>query len=344
MVNINFFDFAQSLNALNIPIHSITPKQTAFYNDLYIKFRDNVTFSKVNSRKRDIERLLDSPVELSIKDGCTVIRIQKPERETQSLYDYLDSLQTLENDGYILPLAIGRDENGKRIFFDLVKAPHILAGGSTGSGKSVFLNNCVLSLIYGAKSALCMIDVKKVEFSIYEEIPNLAAPIAYTTKDAKKLLKDLCYTMDSRYDTLKKHSCRNLQEYNEKTGGKMQYITLFIDEIADLFMQDKSIEPLVVRLAQLGRASGIHLIIATQRPDSTIVSGLIRANIPTRVCFAVQKATDSRIILDETGGENLKGAGDGLIKPVGARTAQRFQAPYISTPQIETIINHLKHL
>ena len=344
-MNINYNDFNKALTALNIPALSMESKQTLFYDDLYIKFRAGVTFSKVNSRKKDLEILLDSPVELTTGNGCIIIRVLKSERTTESLYNYLGIIPDLQkNHDYILPLAIGQDENGKRIFFDLVKAPHILTGGSTGSGKSVFLNNCILSLIYGAKSALCMIDVKKVEFSIYEDIPNLASPIAYTTKDAKKLLKNLCYTMESRYDTLKKHSCRNIQEYNEKTGDDMQYITLFIDEIADLFMQDKTIEPLVVRLVQLGRAGGIHLIIATQRPDSTIVSGLIRANIPTRVCFAVQKATDSRIILDESGGEHLKGAGDGLLKPIGSRNVTRFQAPYINTNQMITIVNRLKHL
>ena len=344
MVNIDFMGFAQGLNALGVPVHSIKPEQTDFYYDLYIKFREGVTFAKVNARKKDIEILLNAPVELTTGNGCIIVRILKPEREKKSLYDYLGSIQDLQNNhGYILPLAIGQDENGKEIFFDLVKAPHILTGGATGSGKSVFLNNCILSLIYGAKSSLCMIDVKRVEFSIYEDIPNLSAPIAYTTKEAKKLLKDLCYTMDSRYETLQKARCRNISEYIEK-GYTMQYITLVVDEIADLLLQDKSLESLLVRLAQLGRAAGVHLILATQRPDSTIVSGLIRANVPSRVCFAVQKSTDSRIILDEVGGENLTGAGDGLLKPTGARSATRFQAPFIDTDKIIAIAERLKTL
>ena len=147
--------------------------------------------------------------------------------------------------------------------------------------------------------------------------------------------------MDKRYKLLKDSGNRSIEEYN-RNGYKMQYITLIIDELADLLIQDKTLEQYITRLCQLGRASGLHLIVATQRPDSKILSGLIRANIPTRVCFAVQKATDSRIILDMSGGEKLQGSGDGLYKPIGAKDSIRFKTPYITTDNLKKIVAMFK--
>jgi S-DNA-T family DNA segregation ATPase FtsK/SpoIIIE len=324
-------DLSDKLKALNLYFYSITPRENDFNITYYIDFRENITFSKVKAREKDLSIFFDSEIELSSFNGLIVLKVAKSGRTPENTFAYFGELPQ----DYILPLAIGRTEDGSKLFYDLVKCPHLLVGGATGSGKSVFLNNCIMSLIYGKKSALCMIDVKKVELSLYEDITPLAAPIAYDVKAAKNLLSNLCFTMDNRYKTLKENKCRTIEEYINK-GYKMQYITIIIDEIADLFMQDKRIEPLVIRIAQLGRACGMHLIIATQRPDSHIISGLIRANVPSRVCFAVQKATDSRIIIDTSGGEKLAGKGDGLFKPIGSRDCIRFQAPYITT---EDIIN-----
>ena len=331
---INYQGLSLKLDALGISGDVRTIKENAFYDDIYINFLPSVTFNKVKSRKRDLEIFLDSPVELTSGDGCIIIRLLKSERKTETLFDYLTP--DLKTRG-TLPLIIGKTEDGGKLFFDLAKMPHLLIGGATGSGKSVFMNSCILSLVYGGVSGLCLIDVKRVEFSIYEGLANLNAPIAYDFRTAKKLLKNVCFTMDNRYKELQAAHCRSITEYNKKSNHKMQYITVIIDEMADLFMQDKTVEPLVVRIAQLGRAAGVHLILATQRPDSTIVSGLIRANVPSRVCFAVQKATDSRIILDESGGERLKGAGDGFFRPVGMPSI-RFQAPFIETDDIIKLI------
>ena len=151
-------------------------------------------------------------------------------------------------------------------------------------------------------------------------------------------MRALCDVMIKRYEMLKSNKCRNIEEYRFKKGS-LNYIPVFIDELADLVINDKRIEKYLIRIAQLGRACGIHLILATQRPDSKIISGLIRVNVPSRVCFAVQKSTDSRIILDTNGGENLKGNGDGLFLPIGSKNPVRFQAPYITTDGLEKAVN-----
>ena len=336
---INTAALENKLSALNIPGKVVKIDSNIFYNDIYISFPDYITFNKIKARKTDIEIFLNTAIEITYNNGCIVIRSSQKNHNVIKTFDYMSGIKSGD---HILPLAIGQNENSEKVYIDLTKAPHLLAGGATGSGKSVFLNNCIISLLYGAKSALCLIDVKRVEFSIYDGISNLAAPIAYTTRDAKKLLKNAVYEMEKRYDKLQKSGCRSIQEYNQKHND-MQYVTIIIDELADLLLQDKSIETLIVRIAQLGRAAGMHLILATQRPDATIISGLIRANIPSRICFAVQKATDSRIILDETGGEKLTGAGDGILKLAGSNS-QRIQAPYISTEDVQKVVDYLKSL
>lgn len=341
MINLNIPALEHKLTALKISGTVVKISSNDFYDDIYISFADDITFNKVNARKKDIEIFFNTQVNLVTDNGYIVIRIAKTDRPGLNLFSFLNPEIMQDNPDYILPLAIGQNENGDKMYYDLVKCPHLLIGGSTGSGKSVFLNNCIISTIYSGKSSLCLIDVKRVEFSIYEDIPTLAAPIAYDVKTAKTLLKNICFTMDNRYKELQKYNCRSIAEYNQK-GYAMQYITVVIDEIADLFRQDKTIQDYVIRIAQLGRAAGIHLILATQRPDSQTVNGLIRSNVPSRVCFAVQKATDSRIILDATGGEFLKGKGDGLFNPIGTRNPIRFQAPYIGTESIQKFVDYLK--
>ena len=265
MVNIS--DFAEKLKALNIPAFSIEPKQSAFFTEYHIEFRPEITYNKVKSRIRDIEMFMDAPTEMTTCGKCIVFKVQNAERRTESLFDYLtpEIMQNefLQQDNLILPLPMGCGADGVKIYEDLTKFPHVLVGGATGSGKSVFLNNCIVSLIYSGVSGLAMIDVKKVELSIYKDIPNLVAPIATDTKTAKRLLKNLCHEMDARYDRLEMSACRSISEYNRKHNNKMQYIALIVDEIADLLLQDKTIEPLLVRLAQVGRAAGIHMILAT---------------------------------------------------------------------------------
>ena len=297
------------------------------------------TINKIKRVLPDISAITKSRIILETNNGIQ-LKIEKAQRDIIYSYDF-----TMDISGGArpeeLPLIIGQSENGEKLFFDLVKAPHILVGGSTGSGKSVFIHNLILSLIYGGKSSIILVDVKRVEFSLYANIPQLAHKIIDDPCDCLQMLKNLCATMDSRYKTLQENKCRNIQELR-KNGGKMQYITLFIDELADLVLQNPKLEYYLIRIAQLGRAAGIHLILATQRPDYKILSGLIRANVPTRVCFSTQKATDSRIILDQSGGEKLHGSGDGLFCPIGTKELTRFQAPFTSTEAIQKIVELAK--
>ena len=339
---INNTAIQEKLNALKIPGIVTNTSENGFYNNYYVSFAPSVTLAKIKARKDDLSLLFGSPVEIDTECGQVVLKAQKASRANVGIYDYTKDLAQ-GIDGYEIPVIIGESETGKRIFSDLTKCPHILAGGATGSGKSVFINNCILSTLYSGKCHLVLIDVKRVEFSIYEGLPHLIAPIVYDAKTALNTLKNLCYEMDKRYQTLKNSKCRNIQDYRTR-GGKMNYICVVIDELADLVLCNKKIESYLIRLAQLGRASGIHLILATQRPDATIISGLIRANIPTRVCFAVQKATDSRIILDMTGGERLRGAGDGLYIPIGSKVPTRFQSPFITTDTLIQAIEKAKQV
>ena len=327
------------LNALKIPgfVEKIT--ENDFYINYQIEFEPQVTLSRIKARLDDLTSFFGSQVELDTTSG-TVLKVQKGSRSVIPVNDFI---RHLPKDPHGVPLIIGLKENGDRIYYDLTKCPHILAGGSTGSGKSVFMHNLIISTLYAANTNIIMIDVKRVEFSIYEGIPHLMTPIIYDSITALDTLKKLCHEMEKRYNTLKAAKCRNIQEYR-KSGHKMNFIAVFIDELADLLMTEKEIETYLVKIAQLGRAAGIHLITATQRPDASILSGLIRANIPTRVCFAVQKATDSRIILDSSGGEKLKGAGDGLFCPIGLKNPVRFQSPYMDTSELEKIAERARHV
>ena len=329
------------LSCLKIPgiVESVTDNN--FYCDVAIRFENDITFSKIKSRLQDIRIYFDADVELSSVQGLIILKVKKKARPEVKSSDFFRIITADNSNNYILPIAIGQTEAGKNYIFDLVKGPHILVAGSTGSGKSVFIHNCILSLLYSAQSELILVDVKRVEFSLYEGVTALKSDICYDTTSTVKMLKNLVHEMEKRFEMFKNSHVRSIQEYRSK-GYHMNYITLIIDELADLMLQDKRIEPLLIRLCQLGRASGIHLILATQRPDSSILSGLIRANAPSRICFAVQKATDSRIILDQSGGENLLGAGDGLFLPIGSKTPIHFQAPFTPTKTIDKIVDMFK--
>ena len=336
---INTATLQNALDFLDINCKISGLSETPFFSVYDLIPGKKCTLLKLKRIIPDINALTKSKFFLDTTNGIQL----KLEKKTRNIIYSSDFIREISNGERpeILPMIIGQDENGNKLYYDLVKMPHLLVAGSTGSGKSVFMHNCILSTLYRGRSSIVLIDVKRVEFSMYEDIPQLAAPVVYDYVSALRTLKNLCYTMDNRYKLFQDHKCRNIEEYTNK-GYKMQYITLFIDELADLIMQDKRIEPLLIRLCQLGRAAGIHLVVATQRPDSSILSGLIRINIPSRVCFSVQKATDSRIIIDTSGGENLTGKGDGLFLPIGSKEPQRFQAPFTSTQALEKIIELAK--
>jgi S-DNA-T family DNA segregation ATPase FtsK/SpoIIIE len=238
-----------------------------------------------------------------------------------------------------LPLALGIAETGKPLVADLAKMPHLLIAGATGSGKSVCLNNVVISLlICNAETDLLLIDTKRVELSVYTSLANVCH--VYEIALAKQMLHLATLRMEYKYQELQYKAVRNIQVYNAKFTPQMVYNIVVIDEFADLILQDKAIEAYVVRLAQMGRAAGIHLVLATQRPTVNVVTGLIKANFPARIAFPVTTAVDSRVILDRTGAENLENPGD-MIYSFG-RDYVKARGAYVLPRQIENFVRILK--
>lgn len=234
-----------------------------------------------------------------------------------------------------LPIALGTAETGKPLVGDLARMPHLLVAGATGSGKSVCLNNVVISLLASAKYIdLLLVDTKRVELSVYANLPNVAH--VYDVALAKRLLYLQTLRMEYKYKQLQNARTRNIQVYNARQRGQMQYNVVVIDEFADLILQDKEIERHVVRLAQMGRAAGTHLVIATQRPTVNVVTGLIKANFPARIAFPVATSVDSRVILDRTGAEDLEKPGD-MIYSLG-RSYVKARGAWVSPGQIEDFV------
>jgi S-DNA-T family DNA segregation ATPase FtsK/SpoIIIE len=249
-----------------------------------------------------------------------------------------------------LPLILGVDIAGRHVILDLARAPHALIAGATGSGKSVCISNLILSLIYRFRPdelELVLIDPKIVEFAIYRDLPHLIHPVVTDPKQAVQALKWLVREMERRYSVLAEKSVRNLAGYNAKAVAegfaKLPYIVLVIDELADLMMTAaQDVETPIARLAQMSRAVGIHTVLATQRPSVNVITGIIKANYPTRIAFQVASQIDSRTVLDGKGAEALQGRGDMLFSPPGLGRLQRLQAPFVDDAEIEAIVTSLK--
>ncbi len=251
----------------------------------------------------------------------------------------------------VLTSALGKDIAGNLITFDVAKMPHLLVAGTTGSGKSVCINTILLSILYKASPEdvkLILIDPKAVEMDIYNGIPHLLIPVVTNPKKAAGTLQWACTEMDRRYDLMKNTQVRNLDAYNaycetHPDFQPMPRIVVVIDELADLMMvSSKEVEDCICRLCAKARAAGIHLIVATQRPSADVVTGLIKANIPSRIAFTVDNSINSRIILDENGAEKLLGRGDMLYKPVGANKPLRVQGCFVSDGEVEKVVNYVK--
>ena len=271
---------------------------------------------------------------VSVVRGRGFIGLDIPKENPKTvLFSQFSSIQ----DDKKLPVFIGESVGGKPFYFDLATAPHLLVAGTTGSGKSVFLN-CLINSLMKAHTPeqlkFVLIDVKRVEFLPYENMSYLLKPIITEPEKAESMLDFLVAEMESRYSTLSAAGCRNIADYNEK-GGNMPYIVCVIDEFADLMSLKKStIEMNVQRLAQKARACGIHLVIATQRPSVDVLTGVIKANIPTRLAFQVANKTDSRVIIDEGGAEKLTGKGDCLFYTPG-KQPERIAGAFISDSEIK---------
>ncbi len=278
------------------------------------------------------------------------IEVPNKEKEAVHLREVLDSQEFVENKSK-LTVALGKDVAGNIQLADIGKMPHVLIAGSTGSGKSVCINTIITSIIYNAKPSevkFVMVDPKVVELSVYNGIPHLLIPVVTDPKKAAGALAWAVQEMDERYNKFASKGVRDLKGYNkaiekENEAGKLPQIVIIIDELADLMMVAKNdVEDAICRLAQKARAAGMHLVIATQRPSVDVITGLIKANVPSRIAFAVSSQVDSRTILDSVGAEKLLGKGDMLFFPSGAPKPSRVQGAFVSDDEVEKIVDFIK--
>jgi S-DNA-T family DNA segregation ATPase FtsK/SpoIIIE len=293
--------------------------------------------------------------------GKSTVGIEVPNahRQTIALREQIESAEFV-NSPSKLTLALGKDLIGRNRVSDLAQMPHLLIAGSTGTGKSVFLNSLILSMLYKAtpdELKLLMVDPKRLELGLYEDIPHLLAPVVTDPKVASNVLRNATREMESRLKLLAERGVRNIDQYN-RTFQKGQslslfddlegsehkplpYIVIVIDELADLMMVDtNNVEESITRLAQMARAVGIHLILATQRPSVDVITGLIKANFPARISFRVASKVDSRTILDANGSESLLGRGDMLYLPAGSARLNRMHGPYVTEDEITAVCDH----
>lgn len=278
------------------------------------------------------------------------IEVPNEKKEAVHLREVIES-DEFENNKSKLSVALGKDVAGNTVIADIAKMPHVLIAGSTGSGKSVCINSIITSIIYNAKPSevkLVMVDPKVVELSVYNGIPHLLIPVVTDPKKAAGALAWAVIEMDDRYNKFAQKGVRDLKGYNkaiekENENAKLPQIVIIIDELADLMMvAAKDVEEAICRLAQKARAAGMHLVIATQRPSVDVITGLIKANVPSRIAFAVSSQVDSRTILDCSGAEKLLGKGDMLFYPVGSTKPQRVQGAFVSDDEVEKIVDFVK--
>lgn len=316
-----------------------------------------VKVSKIVSLSDDIALALaarDIRMEAPIP-GKSLIGIEVPNTQVSpvSFWEVVDPALKSEN---LLEVPLGRDISGSVCLADLSKMPHLLIAGATGSGKSVGMNVIIISLLMKAKPhevKLLMIDPKKVELTLYDELPHLLSPVVTNPRKAAQALNNVVVEMERRYELFAASGVRNVDGYNEYvdklneeegTGyERLPKIIVFIDELADLMMvASNDVENAIIRLAQMARGAGIHMIIATQRPSVDVITGIIKANIPSRLAFAVSSGTVSRTILDSVGAEKLLGRGDMLFQPMGRSKPLRVQGAYISDSEVERITDFIR--
>ncbi len=279
--------------------------------------------------------------------GTVAIEVPNSEAATVYLREIFVSAEFAESKGK-LPLALGKDVTGTPVVSDLTSMPHLLVAGATGSGKSVGLNSMICSILYKATPAdvrFLLIDPKRLELSVYEGIPHLLAPVVTDAKEAAARLRWIVGKMDERYRTLQVKQVRNIEGYNKAVGPeeRLPYWVVVVDELADLMMVSAGeVQTSLVRLAQIARAVGIHLIIATQRPSVDVVTGLIKANFPTRIAFQVASKVDSRTVLDGNGAEQLLGRGDMIFVPPGANKQMRVHGAWVADDEVRAVCDFLR--
>lgn len=340
----------RTLQTFGIPVEmseiNIGPTVTQYT----LKPAEGIKLSKITTLQNDLALALASPtirIEAPIPGRSLVgIEIGNKKRAVVGLRESLDT-DEFKNSPAPLLMALGKDVKGTPAFADLAEMPHLLVGGTTGSGKTICLNSIILSLLYRnspEEMKLVLVDPKRVEFPVYSNLDHLLCPVIYDANQTLVALKWLVGEMERRFTVLAEGHSRDIGSYNqkqEKKGeDKLPYIVLIIDELADLMsVKGKEIESYVVRLAQMSRATGIHLILATQRPSVEVITGLIKANITSRIALKVGSLIDSRTILDGSGAEKLLGKGDMLLLSKDSPKPRRIQSPYISENEIKKVIN-----
>ena len=347
---------SDTLQSFGIEAHIINVTRGPSVTRYELELQRGVKLSKVTNLADDIALALGaSGVRIAaIPDKISVVGIEVPNRIVSVVMarEVIDSPEFAKHKSKV-SFAVGKDIGGNRIIGDIGKLPHLLIAGTTGSGKSVCMNSLIISLLYKAKPEevkLIMIDPKMVELGIYNGIPHLLIPVVTDPKKAAGSLQWAVTEMMRRYRMMADAGVRDLESYNKQARMSaddelepMPQIVVVIDELADLMLvAAKEVEESICRIAQMGRASGIHLVIATQRPSADVITGLMKANIPSRIAFAVASAMESRIILDTAGAEKLVGRGDMLYAPLGEGKPKRVQGCFISSEEIERVVNFVK--
>lgn len=345
----------ETLASFKIEAHIINVTRGPSVTRYEVELEKGVRLSKLTTAADDIALSLGaSGVRIAAVPGkISVVGIEVPNRAvtTVSLREVIDSSEFAKAKSKS-SFAVGKDIGGNCIVGNIAKLPHMLIAGTTGSGKSVCMNSIIISLLYKASPddvKLIMVDPKMVELGIYNGIPHLLIPVVTDPKKAAGSLQWAVSEMMRRYKAMSDAGVRDLESYNsiaehEEGGAKLPQVVVIIDELADLMLvAAKEVEESICRIAQMGRAAGIHLVIATQRPSADVITGLMKANIPSRIAFAVASAMESRIILDTQGAEKLVGKGDMLYAPIGNGKPKRVQGCFVSDPEVEAVASYVKN-
>lgn len=334
----------QALEELGVKAHVVRaivgPRVTRYE----LRLGSGVKVGKVRNLQQDIAYALAATEVrmLAPIPGKSAVGVEVPNTRpaTVTLGDVFGDYPT--GSDWALPVGLGKDISGRAVFMDLAEMPHLLVAGTTGSGKSVMLNGLLTSLILTTdprQVKMVLIDPKRVELSQFGRIPHLITPVVTDVKKAANALTWAVAEMERRYELLEDFGTRSIDGYNERNESPLPYVVVVIDELADLMMTAAAkVEDAVIRLAQKARAVGIHLVVATQRPSVDVITGMIKANIPSRIAFAVSSQVDSRVILDNPGAEALLGSGDMLFKPVSALRPSRVQGAYLSEKEVDRVV------
>lgn len=326
-----------TLDFYNCPCDLIQNRQAGMFTDYFLNPTNGTTIKKLQARQIDFSFALGCPVSVILDNYNIILRIQNNARPFYDLFDYLHHVREKNNRSILLGLT----PTGGGVFDSLDDMPHLLVAGSTGSGKSVFMHNAIICL---SQSAVCftMIDLKRVELTIYNDCPFMNCPVVTDARGAVSALQHEVSEMESRYKLMQRQGVRNYKELKNPLAARV----IVIDELADLMLNRetrKDIEFCIVKIAQLGRAAGVHLILATQRPDTTVITGLIKANIPARLAFRTSSAVDSRVI-GVKGAETLTGKGDGLYLSTTYTNPERLQACFVDDVTLQKWAGALREI